>query len=83
MDLEQQSLDLRHCIETSYDLLATKAHEKGIDLMYQVESHTSPPLLYGDVTRLRQILVNLIGNALKFTEQGEVYVSVSVVSSAS
>lgn len=76
LELEMQPFDLRDCIEGSLDLLAPKAAEKGIDLAYLIESNT-PVSVDGDVTRVRQILTNLVGNAVKFTEKGEVFVSVS------
>ena len=55
------------------DLLAAKASEKQIELAYLAESGI-PNRLVGDVTRLRQILVNLVGNAIKFTDEGEVFI---------
>ena len=73
LDLENQPFDLRDCIEDSLDLLATKAAEKRLDLVYLIENNT-PIVINGDVTRLRQILTNLISNAIKFTEEGEVYI---------
>lgn len=75
LELEHQPFDLRECIQDALDLLATRAGEKGLDLAYLVESAT-PEIILGDVTRLRQILINLVNNAIKFTEQGEVVVSV-------
>jgi PAS domain S-box-containing protein len=74
LELEQQPFDLRDCIEEALDLLAPRAAEKGLDLAYLIADGT-PQTLVGDVTRLRQILVNLIGNAVKFTQKGEVVVS--------
>ena len=76
LDLEMQPFDLRDCVEDSLDLLASKAAEKGLDLAYLIDDNT-PSTLMGDVTRLRQILTNLINNAIKFTEKGEVFVSIS------
>ena len=76
LDLETQPFDLRDCIEESLDLLASKAGEKGLDLAYLIENNT-PQSINGDVTRLRQILTNLLNNAIKFTEEGEVFISVS------
>lgn len=75
MDLEEQPFDLRSCIEGAMDLLAPKAAEKGLELGYLISSDT-PLMLKGDITRLRQILVNLLGNSVKFTDSGEVIVSV-------
>ena len=80
LELETQPFDLRDCIEDSLDLLASKAAEKGLDLAYLIENNT-PITLNGDVTRLRQILTNLISNAIKFTEQGEVFVKAAAVKS--
>ena len=73
LELEKEVFDLRECIEGTLDVLAPRAADKGIDLMYEVGEGT-PCEFRGDTTRLRQILVNLIGNALKFTESGEVEV---------
>ena len=76
LDLERQPFDLRDCLESALDLLAPRATEKGLDLLYQVEEPT-PDVIVGDVTRFRQIVVNLLGNAVKFTEHGEVVITVS------
>jgi signal transduction histidine kinase/DNA-binding response OmpR family regulator/HPt (histidine-containing phosphotransfer) domain-containing protein len=76
LELESQPFDLRGCVESAVDLLASKATGKGLDLASVVASDV-PVGIVGDVTRLRQVLVNLLGNACKFTEEGEVVVSVS------
>ncbi|HXG49306.1 MAG TPA: response regulator [Methylomirabilota bacterium] len=76
MELERQPLDLRACIEGALDLLAAKAAEKRLDLVYELDEAT-PTHVIGDANRLRQILVNLVGNAIKFTAAGEVHVRVS------
>ncbi len=76
LQLEEQPFDLRECVEASLDLLAPKAAEKGLDHAYMIDDGV-PTALVGDVARLRQILVNLIGNAVKFTDAGEVVVRVS------
>ena len=73
LELENQPFDLRDCIEDSLDLLATKAAEKRLDMVYLIENNT-PIVINGDVTRLRQILTNLLSNAIKFTEEGEVFI---------
>jgi signal transduction histidine kinase/DNA-binding response OmpR family regulator/HPt (histidine-containing phosphotransfer) domain-containing protein len=75
LELEEYSFNLRTCVEESLDLLALKATEKGIELAYWIHPQT-PNKIVGDVTRLRQILVNMLSNAIKFTEAGEVVVSV-------
>ncbi len=77
LELERHPFEIRSCIEDALDLLAPKASEKKIDLAYQLED-AIPPTLIGDVTRLRQILVNLVGNAVKFTNTGEVVVDVRI-----
>jgi len=74
IELETHPYDLRHCIDEALELLAPKAAEKGIDLVALVDPGT-PGMIVGDVTRLRQVLVNLVGNAVKFTAKGEVVVS--------
>jgi signal transduction histidine kinase/DNA-binding response OmpR family regulator len=73
LELESHPFDLRDCIEGSLDLLGTKAAEKQLDLAYMIADNT-PSTFVGDATRLRQILVNLISNAVKFTNRGEVFV---------
>jgi signal transduction histidine kinase/HPt (histidine-containing phosphotransfer) domain-containing protein len=75
LELEHRQLDLRGCVEEALDLLVTKAAEKNLSLFYELEPST-PEFVIGDVTRLRQILVNLISNAIKFTTQGEVEIRV-------
>jgi len=75
MELENRPFDLRASIEESLDLLAPRAMDKALDLVYQVDERI-PALVEGDGQRLRQVLVNLIGNALKFTERGEVFTRV-------
>jgi PAS domain S-box-containing protein len=76
MTLEEQPFDLRECIEASLDLIKVRASEKNLELAYQIEEAV-PPAILGDVTRLRQILINLLGNSVKFTEQGEVVLTVN------
>jgi CheY-like chemotaxis protein len=76
LELEHTSFDLRTCIEDCLDLFAAKAAEKGIALACEIDDAT-PGRLTADSTRIRQVLVNLLGNAIKFTESGEVVVSVT------
>lgn len=75
IELEEQEFNVRQCVEDALDLLAPQAFDKGIELLYQV-APTVPSLAFGDVTRLRQILINLLGNAVKFTHEGEVLIDV-------
>ncbi|GEP34680.1 hypothetical protein NSZ01_24480 [Nocardioides szechwanensis] len=79
LELEHQAFVLRDCVESSLDLVAAQATAKGLDLVAQIDLEV-PPVVEGDVTRLRQVLVNLLGNAVKFTEQGEILVSVTAES---
>jgi PAS domain S-box-containing protein len=79
MDLENEPFNVRECVESALDLFAARAAQKGVDLLYEVADGV-PTLILGDTTRLRQILVNLVGNALKFTERGEIELTVTVVS---
>ena len=76
LELEIVDCDMRQLVEDVADLLAGSAHSKGIELVTVVETDV-PARLRGDPGRLRQILTNLIGNAIKFTEVGEVIVRVS------
>ncbi len=75
LDLENHPFVLRDCIETALDMVAGRATEKNLDLAYFIDDQT-PVALIGDVTRLRQILINLLNNAVKFTELGEVVLEV-------
>jgi signal transduction histidine kinase/DNA-binding response OmpR family regulator len=76
LELEEQPFDVRRCVEEALDLVASKAAQKGLNLAYYVEDEV-PLYAEGDITRLRQILVNLIGNAVKFTNEGEIVVFAS------
>jgi signal transduction histidine kinase len=75
LDIESHPFEIRNCVEESLELIAPKAAEKGLDLACVIDEEV-PVMVYGDVTRLRQILVNLVSNAVKFTAQGEVVVEV-------
>lgn len=77
MELDEEDFDLRDCIEGVLDVFAEKASRLNLDLVYQVE-HNVPVQIISDSIRLRQILINLVGNAVKFTTQGEVFIKVGV-----
>jgi len=79
LELEHQPFDLRACIEDALDLLAPKAMENDLDLAYEMDDGI-PAAVIGDVTRLRQVLVNLLGNGIKFTAAGEVVLQVRILS---
>jgi CheY-like chemotaxis protein len=76
LELEHQPFELHACIEEALDLLAPKTVEKNLDLAYLVDD-AIPKILVSDVTRLRQILVNLVSNAVKFTSEGEIVIEVA------
>jgi signal transduction histidine kinase/DNA-binding response OmpR family regulator/putative methionine-R-sulfoxide reductase with GAF domain len=77
LDLEIIDFDLHTALEEAVDLLAEQAHSKGLELACLIHENV-PTALCGDPGRLRQILLNLLGNAIKFTDQGEVVVQLSV-----
>jgi signal transduction histidine kinase/two-component SAPR family response regulator/HPt (histidine-containing phosphotransfer) domain-containing protein len=79
MELDSRPFDLRVRVEEMLDLLATKTVEKKLDLVYQVDG-AIPATVEGDSLRLRQVLVNLLSNAIKFTEKGEIFVQVKLLS---
>jgi signal transduction histidine kinase/HPt (histidine-containing phosphotransfer) domain-containing protein len=76
VELENHPFELHACIEDVMDLVVPKVAEKNLDLAYLVDD-AIPKILVSDVTRLRQILVNLLGNAVKFTHQGQVLIEVT------
>ncbi len=77
LELESQPFEVRACVESALDLIAPRAADKGLELACIVEDDV-PAAVIGDVTRLRQICINLLTNAVKFTEHGEVVISVGV-----
>jgi signal transduction histidine kinase/ligand-binding sensor domain-containing protein/DNA-binding response OmpR family regulator len=81
MELDNHPFDLRQCIEEVMDVFSTRAAQKGLDLVYQIDNQI-PSQIIGDSHRLRQILLNLISNAMKFTNQGEVFVRIDLLTSA-
>lgn len=81
LELEMTDFDLRAMVEDLTDLLAVRAAEKGIEISCLIEPGV-PTLVHGDPGRLRQVLVNLAGNAVKFTNQGEVAIRVEQVAQA-
>ena len=76
LELEAHPFDVRHSMEDALDLVAYRASEKGLELVYDVKEGV-PSRVVGDATRLRQVLVNLLANAVKFTEAGEVVLHVA------
>ncbi|TVR11101.1 MAG: hybrid sensor histidine kinase/response regulator [Planctomycetota bacterium] len=77
LTLENNDFDLYNVVEDAAELMAIKAQEKGLSLQCLIEP-TVPPVIHGDSGRLRQIILNLLGNAIKFTDQGAVTISVEL-----
>ncbi|HET6254984.1 MAG TPA: response regulator [Puia sp.] len=78
MELEDIDFDLHESIEHVLDIFSTRAAQTGVELLYQVESRV-PSFIKGDDLRLRQIITNLVGNAIKFTEEAEIFIGVRLV----
>jgi signal transduction histidine kinase/ligand-binding sensor domain-containing protein/CheY-like chemotaxis protein len=77
LELDYHGFDMRQCLEEVMDVFSTKAAEKGLDLVYQID-YKIPAQIVGDGHRLRQILINLVSNAMKFTQQGEIFVEIEL-----
>jgi signal transduction histidine kinase/CheY-like chemotaxis protein len=79
LELDTAPFDLRDLIEDTMKTLALRAHEKGLELLCDIRANV-PGAVVGDASRIRQVIVNLLGNAIKFTERGEVGLTVAVQS---
>ncbi len=77
IELDAQHIDLRQLVEDLIDALSPQAYEKGLELGHHIAADL-PPAWIGDADRLRQVLTNLLGNAIKFTEQGEAWVQIDL-----
>ncbi|MCR8557760.1 response regulator [Mucilaginibacter sp. BJC16-A38] len=75
IELETEDFDLRNCLEDVIDIFSIRAAQIGLELFYQIKENV-PLQIVGDHLRLRQILINLVGNAMKFTERGEICIFV-------
>ncbi len=75
LEIDEHDFDLHKCVEEVLDLFASKAAQTGLDLIYQIDPKI-PVIILSDGLRLRQILLNLVGNAIKFTTTGEVFIKV-------
>ena len=79
LDLEKIEFNLYDCVAETMKTLALRAHQKGLELAWDARADV-PAMLLGDPGRLRQVLVNLVGNAIKFTERGEVLLEIEKLS---
>lgn len=77
LDLEEQQFNLQKMVEDVFDLFAVRVSNLGIDLLYEVD-YRIPATIVADSYRIRQVLVNLINNAIKFTQHGEVFLKVQL-----
>ncbi|MGG4044619.1 response regulator [Paenibacillus favisporus] len=77
MEMEEHPFELQNCIKEVFSLFSMEAGKKDLELVYFIDE-VIPPIIYGDMARLRQVLINLISNAVKFTHQGGVYLMVSL-----
>lgn len=77
MTLEEFPYEISQCVEEAIELMSSKVSEKELELLYFIDPEV-PVIIAGDITRLRQVLINLIGNAIKFTEEGEVVIRVDM-----
>ncbi len=80
MELDDHDFSIRDCVESVLDLFIEKASQLNLDLIYAIEPDV-PDRVIADATRLRQVLINLVGNALKFTSKGEVFICVALSAS--
>ncbi|HEY4110390.1 two-component regulator propeller domain-containing protein [Puia sp.] len=78
MEIEQRSFELQRCIEGVLDLFYEKASKSGLRLRYHIGEEV-PPFIVGDALRLRQVLMNLVSNAVKFTHEGEIFLRVHLL----
>jgi len=78
MELESLPFGLKECVEETFNILYAKAHEKGLELKHRFGTDV-PAVVTGDKVRLRQVLINLVGNAIKFTDSGGITITVDVL----
>lgn len=79
MELEQHPFNLRFSVEDVLDIFSAKVAEAGLDLSCHIDFNI-PPIIIGDSLHLKQVLINLISNAIKFTHKGEIFLNVHLVS---
>ncbi|MBE9583093.1 response regulator [Mucilaginibacter sp. JRF] len=81
LELEMASFNIRRCVEQVMDIFLQEAARKGISLIYQIAADL-PDFVIGDSLRLKQVMINLVNNALKFTAEGEIFVNVHLIRSS-
>jgi signal transduction histidine kinase/DNA-binding response OmpR family regulator len=79
LELDLHEFNLRRCIEEVMDMFAGRAAQLGLDLVYHIDNNV-PLQLFADSMRLKQVIINLVSNAIKFTHKGEVFLKVSLAS---
>jgi PAS domain S-box-containing protein len=80
MELEQEPIDLQALVQETFEIFTAATLERELNMEYYIDEEL-PQLITGDATRLRQVLINLIGNAVKFTKNGGIYVTVNQIQS--
>lgn len=79
ISLDTRSMNIRECIETTNDIVLSKIYEKSLEYSYNIDQNI-PEYIYGDTNRIKQILLNLLSNSIKFTESGNIMVHINKIS---
>jgi len=79
ISLDIKSMNLRECLESTNDIILSKVYEKSLEYTFTIDN-TIPEYIYGDTNRIKQILLNLLSNSIKFTDRGSINISVQGVS---
>jgi signal transduction histidine kinase/DNA-binding response OmpR family regulator len=79
ISLDMKPMNLRECIETTNDIILSKIYEKSLEYTYNIDTNL-PDCIYGDPNRIKQVLLNLLSNSIKFTDRGNIFVNVDKIS---
>ena len=79
ISLDMKAMNLRECIETTNDIVLSKIYEKSLEYTYNIDTNL-PECIYGDTNRIKQVLLNLLSNSIKFTDRGNIFVNVDKIS---